>query len=307
MKTLVVKLDDNDFEKFYNIEMKKEGVDVISPSKIRNCNPNMNVIFKAVDFLIKLLILPNEINIKQYDLIIVFEDIKLIPIITRHKRKKTKVILWNWNLKSAKQAKLENILKKWCEIWTFDRNDAKKFNWKLNKQFYFQPQVYNNRKFMNKNEEIRAFCACVDKGRYRLMKDIRKKLQSHNVICDFWMVKQQDKIYDKEDESWIVNSGLQYKEFLDYTEKDDLIIDIVQNEQEGLTVRALEALFYNKKLITNNNAIKDELFFDSNNILIWDESAGNEIDAFIKLPYHICPSKIKEEYSFVTWISKFNV
>ena len=54
--------------------------------------------------------------------------------------------------------------------------------------------------------------------------------------------------------------------------------EIVQPGQGGLTIRTLEALFYNKKLITNNESITEYDFYNADNIFIYKEQDCN-IDA----------------------------
>lgn len=59
---------------------------------------------------------------------------------------------------------------------------------KLNNQFYgiIPPKEFPAPKYIK-----RAFCACVDKGRYEELSEIRKLLIKYNVICDFILVKEK--------------------------------------------------------------------------------------------------------------------
>ena len=47
---------------------------------------------------------------------------------------------------------------------------------------------------------------------------------------------------------WVKENGMPYGEFLQHTLNSDIVVDLLRPGQSGLTVRTLEALFYNKKL-----------------------------------------------------------
>lgn len=48
------------------------------------------------------------------------------------------------------------------------------------------------------------------------------------------------------------------------------ILDIAQQKQDGYSMRVMEAIFFNKKLVTTNTAVKQSVFYDENNIFIVD-------------------------------------
>ena len=80
------------------------------------------------------------------------------------------------------------------------------------------------------------------------------------------------------------NAILRYYEYLKQIENSRIICEVVQKGQSGLTVRALEALFFEKKLITNNESIIEFDFYDSNNIFIFrDTTSENDIKNFLSL------------------------
>lgn len=297
---LIIKEDSNDFERFYNNNIKQCGVDVATPDQFRLRKGNK--IKKILNLVKSFFILKNEIDIKKYDLIIVFEDVKIIPIIYTHKKRKTKIILWNWNIKTNFQAKQQSRYANICDIWTFDENDSKKYGWKLNNQFYFNIKlpIHNN------GDKIKAFLACVDKGRYEVAREIRNALIEIGVECSFWLVKQDNKTYLKEDDIWLKNALLPYDDFLINIENSDIVIDLVQEGQSGITVRILEAIIANKKIITNNYQIIDSELFDSKNIYLWDDKVDKErLKNFIFESKHPYDSSIKEKYMFENWIRNF--
>ena len=161
-KVLIIKLNNNDFEQFYNNKIKEYGIDVWDVESLRthrSKRPIRNML-SCIKY-----IFDREFkkDIKKYEYIIIFEDQGLIPVLSFLKNKDTKLILWNWNIMSHKRANRKNVFKNRCQIWTFDKSDAEKYGWKCNEQFYFNPE----KKIARINNDTQtAFCACVDKGRY---------------------------------------------------------------------------------------------------------------------------------------------
>ncbi|MGG7519585.1 hypothetical protein ACQ3G6_17035 [Allorhizobium undicola] len=76
-----------------------------------------------------------------------------------------------------------------------------------------------------------------------------------------------------------------YARYLAETLAARCLIDILQPGQNGLTLRPLEALFYGRKLLTNNRAIAEEPFFHPANIFILDEAASLDgLERFMAAP-----------------------
>ena len=84
------------------------------------------------------------------------------------------------------------------------------------------------------------------------------------------------------------------------------ILDIVQSGQSGITLRPMEAMFYNKKLITNNIYIKEYDFYNPRNIFILQERNINELNEFLELPMIEINQDIKNKYKFSGgWLEDF--
>lgn len=297
---LIIKEDNNDFEKFYNDHIIECGVDVATPDQFRLRTGNK--LKKIINLIKSFFVFNGNVDLKKYNLIIIFEDAKIIPIVYRHKKRTAKIILWNWNIKTNVQANEEKRYEKLCEIWTFDKNDAQKYKWRLNSQFYFNLKLSPVIKGENKS----AFLACVDKGRYQIAKEIRNVLTGMGIECNFWLVKQKNNKYEKDDEEWIKNSSLSYSVFLKNVQNSDIIIDLVQKGQSGITVRILEAIIAGKKIITNNVSIRGNELFDKKNMYIWeDKSDMADLYQFLndnKCEYDV---SVVEKYMFDSWIENF--
>ena len=86
---------------------------------------------------------------------------------------------------------------------------------------------------------------------------------------------------------------------------------MTRKDQTGLTLRALEALFFRKKIITDNQDIKKYDFYNENNIYVL-ENRENEItkdeqkriEKFLNKEFIEISEKIKNKYTLENWINK---
>lgn len=198
-----------------------------------------------------------------------------------------RLFLWIWNPISLTFAN-HNICKTISEIKsmgytiaTFDPQDSKKYGLKLKKQFGIKHETKDN----IIDTDI-YFCGN-DKGR---MKEIAyvKKLCSDTGLSTKFIIPQSK------------NDYITYKEYLDNLCKARCVLDITQMNQSGLTLRPIEALLNDKKLITNNKNIKNYDFYNPHNIFILNED--NDLKTFMQTEFEPIDEKIKSPYVFSNWI-----
>ena len=79
-------------------------------------------------------------NIEQYDLFII-ESRKTFEYLIKYINKKCpqkRIIVWYWNEITPREMNPIEIRQKYfCETWTFDMEDAKKYNMNFNDTYYF--------------------------------------------------------------------------------------------------------------------------------------------------------------------------
>ena len=81
-----------------------------------------------------------------------------------------------------------------------------------------------------------------------------------------------------------------------------IILDIQHPRQNGLTMRTIEMVGMNKKMITTNAGIKEYDFYNPNNILVVDrENVQVDMD-FLKRNYEPVNEAVYERYSIKSWI-----
>lgn len=186
-----------------------------------------------------------------------------------------------------------------CKIWTFDRKDSSKYELKYKNQYIDLSPIELN-KMTEKKFDI-VFIG-KNKGRLNLLMEIENTAKIQGLKTYFHIVPS------REDDllSYDFKSPILYQELIKIESESEAIVDIVQEGQSGITLRALEALFLNSKLITNNKSVKKEKFYHPNNILILDKYNLKEMKEFLEKPIYEVDKEIKHLYSFKGWIKTFN-
>lgn len=149
---------------------------------------------------------------------------------------------------------------------TIDRDEAKKY-----KLHYFDEIESKIDVGIDPNYPLTdVFFAGKAKDRLPKLIEAYDKFVSFGLKCDFFIthVSQKDQIYRK---------GITYSErYMPYLEmlyksiNARYMFDVNQEGAVGYTSRFLEAVIYNKPLITDNKAVRDTKFYKTGNILYYE-------------------------------------
>lgn len=227
-------------------------------------------------------------HIKDYDTIIIFDNgyIESIAEYIKSKNSNCKIILYFWNPINPNNI---HILKdtNTDEFWSFDKKNAKKY------KLLYNPQFYTNQIKLNEVEkENDVLFLGRAKNRKRIIEEIDNKMKQEGISTKFYIIEKDKNLID-------------YQEYLKMIEKSKCILDIVNEGQNGLTLRCMEALFLKRKLITNNKEIKNYDFYNSNNVFIVGENNIENIKEFVDGKYIDIPVDIVNKYDFKTWLDNF--
>ena len=208
------------------------------------------------------------------------------------------VYLWNPTFKDIsivnKLEKVKNIV----EIYSFDKNDCNNYGFK------FSPMVYNF-DVKNNNENIIYDVIFVGyiKNRKKTLLEFYNKLKSNNLNVYFYVL---DNVNTKENLPFeLHNEYLDYNKYKQKMICSRTLLDIVQDGQMGLTIRAMEAICYEKKLITNNIDIINYDFYNPNNIFVIGIYSIDNLEEFVKSPFISIPNEVLKRYNFVDWVKNF--
>lgn len=227
-------------------------------------------------------------EIKYCNKVIVFDN-GYMSYISKYIKKKNpncKIIFYFWNYVDDYTKKFFND-KNIDEFYTFDETDAITYNMKYN------PQVYTkNIKLKNNVIDNDALFLGRAKARKNEILNLKKILEKNNIKTNFLII---------ESEKDLVN----YEEYLQLISKTNCLLDIITDTHSGLTLRCLEALFFSKKLITNNKKIVNYDFYNKNNIFILGIDDIKNIKEFFEIPFQEVDKDIVLKYDYENWLKRF--
>lgn len=227
-------------------------------------------------------------DLRNYDTLIIHASslTQQLPNWIEKKYPNMRIIYWYWNPVTEKTDP-SKVKSKNAEFWSFDKKDCEKYGMNYNIQYYCMDNGLTQE---NLKIDCDVFFVGHEKGRGEQIQSIGKILRAKGIKCDFRIVS---------------NKFIPYHDVERRVVSSKAILEILQNGQSGMTLRALESLFWEKKLITNNELIKNEKFYNKNNIFIIGIDDENEIEMFLKKPYDKSSNKYKSEYDIDAWYENF--
>lgn len=204
-----------------------------------------------------------------------------------------RIIFWYWN--PVNTSLNPKLIPNGIEIWSYSIEDCKKYNLQYNTTFYFDNLVNNK---LQNNEKNNILFVGRDKGRLNSLLSWKKQLDYQGISSQFYIIG------DKNSKDYKYQKPLQYNKIIELINRSNVIIDYYVDEYAGLSLRTMEALFLNKKLITNNKIISSYDFYNENNIYIVNKDL-DDIKKFLQKEMVVIDNKIKEQYLFSNWINKF--
>lgn len=190
------------------------------------------------------------------------------------------------------------------EIWTFMEEDAQKYGFRYGATFY-NPQLSNlpaNPHSLGAKQKESLLFIGTNKGRKDFLLNLKAKLIPCGIKCDFRIVDNFKSLYDKN-----YSREVDYFTLCHLTQESCALLDVVQKDQSGLTLRIMEGLLFDKKIVTTNAAIRmDKDFKDNPNIYVITKDNIKELYTFLKKPMVEYPNKLKAKYSFTNWLKRID-
>lgn len=241
-------------------------------------------------------------DVNNIDTIILFDtgNAPYISSFLRRKFPEKRIIIWYWNPVSG-SIPYENFDSKGLEFWSFDPTDCEKYGFKYNTQFFISKN--SNKVFSGLNQQD-VFYVGADKNRSKILADLKRIFDENNISYYFNLVK----FHNSTNEFGIeYMKPLSYAAVIENIKNSKVIVDLVADEQTGLTLRPLEALFYKKKLITNMKTIKQYDFYNQHNIFIIGMDNDDTLKQFIESDYDESNhEELTFKYEFRSWVDRFD-
>lgn len=173
-------------------------------------------------------------------------------------------------------------ISKYDLVLSFDKADCKKYG------FIYHPLVFSDVKFY-KGTQIESDIYFLGKAKNRLSEIIKvyEFLIDMNLKCEFYLVGVNKENQVNSDTIHYIEN-MDYISNLNHIRNSKCLLEIMQESGTGFTQRGCEAVCLGKKLLTNNQYINDEPFFNPKYISIFKET--EDIDReFVK---HISDNEI---------------
>lgn len=226
-------------------------------------------------------------NIEKYDTVIIHADVRTrtVPQFIHKVKPSMRIIYWYWNPVCSRT--LPSLTKdNQIECWSFDSNDCNTYRMKKNIQYYYCVQS-----FIGLPIEYDIYFVGHDKGRREEIDKLINLFSLYNLSSRLDLLKESDPI-------------IPYQVVQKRISKCKAILEVNQSGQVGYTLRALEALFYEKKLITTNQLIEKEPFYRPENIFIIGKDDIREIGNFMNTEMKDV-SQYKNQFDIDTWFTNF--
>lgn len=219
-----------------------------------------------------------------------YVDVCLFHAISSILKPTVRKCLWIWNpvkihLRNKMYAIYRAIEESGFKIGTFDQGDAERYSQQAYGQFFRMEQDPTEEK-----EEYDFYFIGFEKNRGAILNELKEKLKDYR--CYFKIINQ-------------VSECIPYAQNIVNIKKARCIIEIVQDGQDGITLRPLEAIACGKKLLTNNKNIKKYDFYSPQNFFILGEDSLDDISQFINSSPTPLQSSIRNQYDIASWLNHY--
>lgn len=169
------------------------------------------------------------------------------------------------------------------DVYSFDPHDCKKYGLKF---FDFYSIIDNTPDIKNRESEtlnnagkkrVLYVGNARTPERLALAHAIYKQL-SDQCECTFYLNGVPEK--EQKFNGIKYNHPLTYLEVVSLVKQNDVIVEIMNGNQRGNTLRGKEAVCYNKQLITNNAEILNSPYYNPNHILCYNKPSDIDLSLF---------------------------
>jgi len=264
-------------------------------------------------------------RVREFDTIILFDtgNAKYLIRILKALSPETRIILWYWN-SVERSIPVESIDRSLCEIWSYNRSDCEKYDLKFNTQFYIP--LSNREKSLRTGQsperegyaeagktlemersleiEQEVYFAGADKDRAELLAQIREVLEAFHISYRFILTGCEGSVETKIKYS----DPITPEENIRNIKKSKVVADIVNQDQwSGFTLRPFEAVYYRKKLFTNDPMTRELRFYRPENVFIFGVDQTERLPSFVGTAFVPVDERSVQYYFFDSWLERFFV
>ncbi len=206
-------------------------------------------------------------------------DISIFKELSKHKNVKLVLILWDTvGVDTPVGRKIAEIYKYkiWNYIFSYDINDAKKHNFHyLNEHYYSKPQIEENVPITSDA----YFIGGLKPGRVNENVELFEYLKKNGINAKFDIVKNDGRTLDYSAEGFrVLNKRQPYLNIAQEVQSTNCIIEFLQKGQHAQSLRYFEAVCFNKKLLTNNENVKNLKYYNEKYMKVFSNFEDIDIE-----------------------------
>ena len=176
-------------------------------------------------------------------------------------------------------------------IYHFDFLEAKELGLKHNSSFYSK-----HMNFSSSEPKTDLFFGATNNGRKERAESYKQEFIKRDVTTNYFILPHRG----NEQPGYLT-----YEEYLKKTGESRGILELLREGQQGVTLRTFESMYFQKKLVTDNQAIAHYHFYRPENIFLLRERDLDELPEFLHTPFKPIPSELLEFYDAENWAKRF--
>ncbi len=145
----------------------------------------------------------------------------------------------------------------------------------------------------------------IDKGRLATLQSLEAELGRAGLTTYFHVVADCRKCYSDAQRAWLAPGWMPYDVNLRRVRDSGALLELLQSTQSGSTMRSMEAVFLDKKLITNNRSLRDTPMYHPSRVFILGLDDTADLRHFIDQPMQPLDLAILRHHDIEHWIRQF--
>ncbi|CAH0307699.1 hypothetical protein [Pseudomonas brassicacearum] len=186
-------------------------------------------------------------------------------------------------------------LARFDKVYTFDDADAREYGFRKLSNYIYELDAE-----LETTREYKAFVVMAGKHRIDVLGRIAAEFDRLG-HTNYKFLVQSKVVENSSPGITFFRERMSLDEVGDLIRRSEILIDIVRPGHAGLSFRFFDALFYRKKIITNNPSVMNYDFYDARNILVIDSEHPVIPPSFLVEEYIDPPADVVQKYSMSSW------